>query len=1463
MERHLKPYFMKDRFTPAQNVAILVFLISLVLSFTLRGQCPTNQVILTNQTEIDNFPQNYTPGCPFSGGLTIASSPNLTDPPITNLNSLASVTVLANFLSIGNCPDLTDLTGLDNLTQVNFLSINQCDNLVSLDALSSLVSVNSIELLDCSALTNIDAFANITGMINFNIQDCNGFVNLDGPSTLTSLASFSLNSCSNLESFDFFSGLTSVSNSIFISNCSKLTDLAPLSSVSGRVSASIDLQNLPLLSDLSGLSGITQTGRLIIRNVDGLTTLAGINPFIQGSTFEISLNDNLLDISAFSADYWSGQTLRLTGNPQLTICNSSFLCGVVENVAGSVFISGNAAGCSSAPEILASCPIFVPDDNFEQALIDLGLDSGPLDDYVPALPAAAATELQISNLNIIDLTGIAGFTGLEVLNCSGNQLTVLDLTANGNLLELDCSNNQLVSLNVQNGNNLNIVTANFTTTNNPSLYCITVDELAYAANNWSNIDPQHFFTEDCSLYCALPSGITVTGITPSGADISWTNPNGSQAINWDIYITSNQDVPNETTSPTINGINSTNYTWNGGLPAVDYDVWVRTNCSNSERSAWNGPESFTTFFVCTQPVLNPTTDITNLGATINWAENSVQSDNYDLYFTTLSFTPAANTTPTINDVPGTSYVWTGGTPNTFYRTWIRADCGNGSVSDWYGIEFFRTLLKCGDTYTDNGGPNGNYSNGGADPVTICPDNPGEAVALDFTSFSTRFPGGPIDYMYIFDGSDVTAPFILSEQGDARWCWDREATTPNGLGNLEGVLIDAQNPGGCLTFDWEVNSTFNSPFRSGWVADVLCIEPTNCLPPSNFSVDEVTAEYVTVSWQDDNSPGNSNWDLVFTLTGNAGFVPLEGTIPTVENVTTPTYTYTDLQPSTAYWYWVRSDCNGDNSGTTRWRRGGSFTTPFGGDDCSGAIDITGNLNAGPVNMGSTAPARSSPIAPSFSSCNNFLGWCETTAQKDVWFRVDIPLSNDPLGYLSGSTLGSSFDTQLAIWDNCTGTLISANDDFHGAGNGYTSFTTAAVEPGSTVYIQVDGWNGTSGTVVLDLVYVPLTGPVPNGIPTTTAIYEATGVDGWTHFVNTLSGTVLASIKKQANNNLGNLGITPGYVVEVEASGGVIDLGVQAAAGSACENITTPYVNNDNWWIMRRTWDISPPTQPETPVLVRSYYTTADYEAVAAQLPGEINTHMDLSHYKIISGDESLVSNPCHENISPENYLEFDAGNGNYTYGSFGNYGHYAEFEINSFSGGGGGGGSGAAGALPVTLLSFSGEVLRSTNELVWSTAEEQNAGYFEVQRSQTGRDNWQPIGRVSAAGNSSVVNNYRRSDENPLATAYYRLKMVDFDGRFEFSDLIVLQREEYLTKTLSIYPIPAGDWVQIKLTSPREGLAPLIITDLTGRIIYQKTLTLVTGEQENEIILADLPVGVYLVKVHLPAGELLVSRLVKQ
>ena len=146
------------------------------------------------------------------------------------------------------------------------------------------------------------------------------------------------------------------------------------------------------------------------------------------------------------------------------------------------------------PFLLMGQKTFIPDDAFEQALINLDLDI-IFDDSVNTSAIDTVQSLYITNEGISDLTGIEDFIALRDLFCYDNQLQSLDLSNNPNLFEVNCNNNQLTTLSVKNGNPTGLWY--FMAMNNPNLQCVEVDNVAYANYNWL-IDNAAVFSTNCN-----------------------------------------------------------------------------------------------------------------------------------------------------------------------------------------------------------------------------------------------------------------------------------------------------------------------------------------------------------------------------------------------------------------------------------------------------------------------------------------------------------------------------------------------------------------------------------------------------------------------------------------------------------------------------------------------------------------------------------------------------------------------------------------------------------------------------------------------------------------------------------------------------------------------------------------------------------------------------------------------------
>jgi hypothetical protein len=112
-------------------------------------------------------------------------------------------------------------------------------------------------------------------------------------------------------------------------------------------------------------------------------------------------------------------------------------------------------------------------------------------------------------------------------------------------------------------------------------------------------------------------------------------------------------------------------------------------------------------------------------------------------------------------------------------------------------------------------------------------------------------------------------------------------------------------------------------------------------------------------------------------------------------------------------------------------------------------------------------------------------------------------------------------------------------------------------------------------------------------------------------------------------------------------------------------------------------------------------------------------------------------------------------------------------------------------LPIELLNFTAIVVGEGVQLNWITTTEINNDYFNVERSENGLD-FESIGEIAGSGNSNALINYELYDDSPVfGTSYYRLKQTDFDGKFEYFNIIAVNfnKDEDGICTLHVYPNP--------------------------------------------------------------------------
>jgi trimeric autotransporter adhesin len=167
---------------------------------------------------------------------------------------------------------------------------------------------------------------------------------------------------------------------------------------------------------------------------------------------------------------------------------------------------------------------------------------------------------------------------------------------------------------------------------------------------------------------------------------------------------------------------------------------------------------------------------------------------------------------------------------------------------------------------------------------------------------------------------------------------------------------------------------------------------------------------------------------------------------------------------------------------------------------------------------------------------------------------------------------------------------------------------------------------------------------------------------------------------------------------------------------------------------------------------------------------------------------------------------------------------------------------AGGPLPVKLNSFVVQKINTSAKITWSTDQEINSSHFVIERSTDGRT-WNAIATVAAAGYSSTRTNYNTYDNMPMkGMNYYRLKQVDKDAKYEYSDI---QKALFnSTYTAEVIPNPATNFINLFIAKTGSQQATVQLLNANGKIVYST----LSAQSYLQIKTAGMSKGLYFVKV---------------
>jgi hypothetical protein len=172
-------------------------------------------------------------------------------------------------------------------------------------------------------------------------------------------------------------------------------------------------------------------------------------------------------------------------------------------------------------------------------------------------------------------------------------------------------------------------------------------------------------------------------------------------------------------------------------------------------------------------------------------------------------------------------------------------------------------------------------------------------------------------------------------------------------------------------------------------------------------------------------------------------------------------------------------------------------------------------------------------------------------------------------------------------------------------------------------------------------------------------------------------------------------------------------------------------------------------------------------------------------------------------------------------------------------------------LPAEGLVASASLNDDLAKVKWSTISEHNTAYFEVERSLDNVTFTATGQQVQASGESETPKQYQMNDKLPgqlrSDVVYYRIKLVDQDGKFTYSNIVVVRISK--KPGVTVWPNPFQSYVTVSITTERDAMVDVNLIDVSGKVLKKISQSVSRGI--SQIVIKDLdqlPGGVYLMEI---------------
>ncbi len=169
------------------------------------------------------------------------------------------------------------------------------------------------------------------------------------------------------------------------------------------------------------------------------------------------------------------------------------------------------------------------------------------------------------------------------------------------------------------------------------------------------------------------------------------------------------------------------------------------------------------------------------------------------------------------------------------------------------------------------------------------------------------------------------------------------------------------------------------------------------------------------------------------------------------------------------------------------------------------------------------------------------------------------------------------------------------------------------------------------------------------------------------------------------------------------------------------------------------------------------------------------------------------------------------------------------------------------SIPVTLADFTAALVNCQPSLRWTSETEINSDRFEIERTSADVYDWVQVGVIGAGGNTATRSSYNFTDRNLSVTSgkiLYRLKMIDKDGRYKYSEILPVSLNCNISK-VSVWPNPVQNGKLYVSLTGTKGYTQATLLSLSGQVILTGNL----NNGTNHLDVSKIANGLYILSVN--------------